>query len=361
MSPTLPRALAATLVVAASLLVGATTPAAGATANVAVWNDPAYADAAQEGANTIAALEATGATVTSFTGVTTAAFTSALAGADVLVFPELEVGNPVGALEAGAEAAIVAFVEGGGTLLVFEPAFGSSLALDQRPVRLHVGRWQRWRMCVLDHRRGRRTAFATGPGTLPSVSANGSVTAGSLPADATVIYESDADPTDAAVATIPVAAGAVVLMGPDAFDTLVGTAWVEVLDAALSGAPITLSIDSVEVPEGNTAVLTASLSRAAASDVDVLFSTGNGTATGPDDFTPLASTAVIPAGQTSVTIEIDTVDDSVVDPGETFTVTIETSTAGIALGVDVGTVTILDDESAPAAAQPVAASPAFTG
>ena len=121
--------LACTLLTAAAILALESTPAMGATGNVAVWNDPAYADADSEGANTIALVEATGATATEFTGVTAAAFTTALADADVLVIPELEQGNPVGALEAGAETAIVDFVEGGGKLILFEPGFGNSLAL----------------------------------------------------------------------------------------------------------------------------------------------------------------------------------------------------------------------------------------
>ncbi|MEQ1786555.1 MAG: Calx-beta domain-containing protein [Acidimicrobiales bacterium] len=362
-SSRLTRALTATLLVTAAIVGTATVPAAGATANVAVWNDPAYAHSDEEGANTIAALEDTGATVTSFTGVTAAAFTTALATADVLVIPELEVGNPVGALEAGAEAAIVDFVEAGGTLLVFEPAFGDSLTLTNDLFGLTVAGGSDGACPCSLAATAAGTAFAAGPATLPSISANGSVTAGSLPVGSTVIYESDADPADAAIAVVPVVAGQIIFLGPDAFDTLVGTSWINALDLALGAARPVLSIDSVEVPEGDTAVLTASLSAAAASDVNVLFSTANGTATGPDDFTPLASTVVIPAGETSVAIQIDTVDDSDVDPGEAFTVTIESSSAQVVLGEVVGTVTIVDDEApAPGGpAVPVAGNPGFTG
>lgn len=357
------RALSATLLVTAGIVGAASVPAAGATANVAVWNDPAYTHSIEEGANTIAALEDTGATVTSFTGVTAAAFTAALATADVLVIPELEVGNPVGALEAGAETAIVDFVEAGGTLLVFEPSFGSSLALTNDLFGLTIaGSSDGACPCSLTAAAA-GTGFATGPAALPSVSANGSVTTASLPGGSTVIYESDSTPTDASIAVVPVSAGQIIFFGPDAFDTLVGTPWIAALDLALGGARPVLSIDSVEVPEGDTAVLTASLTAPAASDVNVLFATGNGTATGPDDFTPLASTVVIPAGQTSATIEIETVDDSVLDPDETFTVTIESSSGEVVLGEVVGTVTILDDETPTPGgpAVPVPVDPSFTG
>ncbi len=94
------------------------------------------------------------------------------------------------------------------------------------------------------------------------------------------------------------------------------------------------------------ATVTASLSGAAAADVtiDLEFSGTTGTA----DYTPSANQIVIPAGQTSGSITLTAVQDTVYEGSETITVGIASVTGAVeaSTGQQV-TITITDDEQAP--------------
>jgi hypothetical protein len=90
-----------------------------------------------------------------------------------------------------------------------------------------------------------------------------------------------------------------------------------------------------------------------AQDVTVNFSTTDGTATSPTDFTPVTGSVIIAAGQATGTIEVPIVGDTVDEENETFTLKLSLPTAGQA-GFQLGatlttptlTATITDDDTA---------------
>jgi hypothetical protein len=90
---------------------------------------------------------------------------------------------------------------------------------------------------------------------------------------------------------------------------------------------------------------TVSLDHASALPISVTYSTADGTAKAGTNYTPVSSgTVVFAPGETSKTVLISTLDDTVVDPALTFTVNLSSpSNATIAQGQ--GTGTILDGDA----------------
>jgi len=89
-------------------------------ANVAVFNDPGFVDTANEAASIQASLVGLGHTVTPFTGITATSFTTALVGANLMLFPHLEpnLGTTLAdALDAAAIAALKTYVTSGGGVI----------------------------------------------------------------------------------------------------------------------------------------------------------------------------------------------------------------------------------------------------
>ncbi|TIV68324.1 MAG: hypothetical protein E5V89_22655, partial [Mesorhizobium sp.] len=125
----------------------------------------------------------------------------------------------------------------------------------------------------------------------------------------------------------------------------------------------TVSIGDTSATEGGNAQFTVSLSNTYAYDIKVYYGTGNGTATSGSDYTATSGYVIIPAGQTTATVTVQTIDDYYKEANETFNVTLSGATTnvlgsninvGIADGNGVGT--IVDDKdtttitlSAPAA------------
>ena len=91
-------------------------------------------------------------------------------------------------------------------------------------------------------------------------------------------------------------------------------------------AVLTLS-GPASVIEGEAAVYTLTLDRAATEDVTVVVQTGNIT-TDDGDLIPLQTGVTIPAGSTSTTFEVQTNDDAYADSGERFNVGIESISGG---------------------------------
>jgi hypothetical protein len=115
--------------------------------------------------------------------------------------------------------------------------------------------------------------------------------------------------------------------------------------------PPTLSINDVTVTEGNTgsvnAVFMVTLSAASTQQVTVQYATANGTATAGIDYTATSGTLTFAAGQTSRTITVPVLGDSVAEGTETFVVNLSNPVnATIADGQGQGT--ILDDDGGPA-------------
>jgi len=111
-----------------------------------------------------------------------------------------------------------------------------------------------------------------------------------------------------------------------------------------------LSVADASALEGlrGTATLTfaVALDTAAAGEASVGFSAASGTAVAGSDFVAAAGTLIIPAGATSAAIAVLVVGDAVVEGDETFTLTLASPSANVALGRATATGTILDDDLA---------------
>ena len=121
------------------------------------------------------------------------------------------------------------------------------------------------------------------------------------------------------------------------------------------GYAVTVSLQgSPSVTEGTAATFTLVLSNATDEAVSAEWSASGVTATAGDDFTGTSGTIAIPAQSTTATLTIPTVQDTVAEGDETFTVTLVGATKGtgtppemVPLGVTEQTGTILDDDTAP--------------
>lgn len=106
---------------------------------------------------------------------------------------------------------------------------------------------------------------------------------------------------------------------------------------------------ALDVVEGSDAVIPVRLSTAPASDVTVDFATADGTAVAGTDYTATSGTLTFAAGVRDAQIVVPTTADDTVDGNRTFTVALS-GAAGATLGAATTTVTVRDDDSAPAGA-----------
>jgi uncharacterized repeat protein (TIGR01451 family) len=119
-------------------------------------------------------------------------------------------------------------------------------------------------------------------------------------------------------------------------------------DVVTPPASPTLAIGDATVnPEGDSATknadFTVTLSSAAITTITVNYATSDGTASAPGDYTAGSGTLTFSPGDTSKTISVPVVGDTVPEPNETFNVDLSTpSGATIADGHGVGT--IVDDD-----------------
>lgn len=174
------------------------------------------------------------------------------------------------------------------------------------------------------------------------------VETGSSSGSATLSATSDGvdEPDEGFTATVSAASGA----------TLAGT--LQASGTIVDGEPaptVTLSLDqSLIVEEGGSTTVTATLSAPTFQDVTIMLGFG-GTATLGSDYSTTGTQIVIPAGSTSGSIVISTVDDDLDEGDETVVIDILSVTNGTESGVQQGTVVIDDtadgtvtDPSAPA-------------
>ena len=110
--------------------------------------------------------------------------------------------------------------------------------------------------------------------------------------------------------------------------------------------PPTLTVMDTTAQEGETASFTVTLSGESAQTVTVIYSTTNQTATAGSDYDTASDTVTFDAGTTEQTIEVETLEDSVDEPNETFTVTLR-SPSNATLFDDEGIGTITDDDPRP--------------
>ena len=112
---------------------------------------------------------------------------------------------------------------------------------------------------------------------------------------------------------------------------------------------VNIAATTASASEPNTdGQFTVTLANASSTDTTISYSVG-GDAVEGTDFANLSGSVTILAGQTSATIDIAVLDDSILESTESVTVTLDDVTAGdpsISLGTSItATVTITDDDS----------------
>jgi hypothetical protein len=159
--------------------------------------------------------------------------------------------------------------------------------------------------------------------------------------------------------TVPVVGDTVIEPDETFTVTLSDPSGVEILDGQGVGTIVNddrerprLSIGDSSVTEGNSgttqASFTITMDRTATAPVSVHWATADGTAAAPGDYTATSGDATIPAGQTSVPVSVLVTGDTVVEPDETFTVTLSNPAgADVVDGQGVGTI-VNDDPVGPA-------------
>ena len=115
--------------------------------------------------------------------------------------------------------------------------------------------------------------------------------------------------------------------------------------------PAVVSIaDAAAVGEsagGSTLVFPVSLSAASGVDLDVQYQTEDDTAQSGSDYTGVAATVTIPAGETSATIDVGILDDASDEPDESLNVRLLSVSAGGVIGTAVASGNIVDDDDPP--------------
>ncbi|AUV86140.1 tandem-95 repeat protein [Vibrio campbellii] len=121
-----------------------------------------------------------------------------------------------------------------------------------------------------------------------------------------------------------------------------------IIDAE-SAPTVSIAADQASVTEGGDANFTVSIDQKSDEDVVVSFTIG-GDVDGKDYQAPTIYTVTIPAGQTSVALDVTTLDDGIYEGTENLTITL-TDTTGADSTLDAGakeaTVSITDAQSAP--------------
>ncbi|MFN0143100.1 MAG: Calx-beta domain-containing protein [Mycobacterium sp.] len=142
----------------------------------------------------------------------------------------------------------------------------------------------------------------------------------------------------------------VTLSKPSGATITTATATATITDSNTAGAAPKVSIADVSVIEGNGEhahfMFTATLDKASATPVSVGYATSNGTATAGVDYTPASGTITFAPGVTTQTVHVDIIGDTVVEPSETFTVTLSAPT-GATIARATATGTIVNDDTAP--------------
>jgi muramidase (phage lysozyme) len=115
---------------------------------------------------------------------------------------------------------------------------------------------------------------------------------------------------------------------------------------------VTVSITDVSQNEGNAGnsdyVFNVTLSAASDQQVEVVYSTGGGTATANVDYVAQTGTLTFAPGETSKNIVIQVLGDTAYELDETFNVTLQAPTAtGVSLAKAIGGGSILNDDALP--------------
>lgn len=210
-------------------------------------------------------------------------------------------------------------------------------------------------------------ASATEGGTLNFVvTRTGSVAAAATvnfaTSDGTAVAPGDYTQTSGTL-TIPVGQASATIAVTTIDDTLVeGTETMSVTisnpsgGASIGTGPATgtiydndsgLAIGNASVTEGGTLVFTVTRTGSISGTSSASYATASGTATSGSDFTPATGTISFAANQTSATINVATIDDTLVENTETMTVNLSNPSSGTFIIAATGTGTIIDNDLAP--------------
>lgn len=143
----------------------------------------------------------------------------------------------------------------------------------------------------------------------------------------------------------------VTLSNPAGASIATPTATGTIVNDDVAPAPVlpTVSIADLSVSEGNGDdahfMFTVSLSTPSESPVTVRYSTSNGTATAGQDYLATSDSITFAPGVTSQMVHVDIIGDTVVEPNETFTVTLS-SPSGATIVKATATGTIVNDDVA---------------
>lgn len=114
-----------------------------------------------------------------------------------------------------------------------------------------------------------------------------------------------------------------------------------------AGVSFTISSNGA-VTEGLNSVFTVTASGSTSSSCSVNYATANGSAVAPGDYTTRSGTLTFTSSPGSQTVSVATIDDTVVESGETLTMSLSGPTGGAVLGTpSSATATINDNDSAP--------------
>ena len=120
-----------------------------------------------------------------------------------------------------------------------------------------------------------------------------------------------------------------------------------ILAAAVAGAQDpTLSIQDAQGQEGSQISFVVTLTDSSGEDVTASWTTGDGSATAPADYTSANGTLTFAAGATRRTVVVSTQADTVVEGDETFTVTLSNPSGALLGSTFSATGTIQDDDTA---------------
>jgi len=121
-----------------------------------------------------------------------------------------------------------------------------------------------------------------------------------------------------------------------------------------SSGAVNLSVADASVTEGGNLVFTISMLQAASFDVTVSYATADGNfvpatenAVAPGDYESKSGSVTIPAGQTTVSVAVSTVDDAQFEADEKMRFIISNPSSGAAIGRATAIGTITNNDSAP--------------
>jgi hypothetical protein len=121
-------------------------------------------------------------------------------------------------------------------------------------------------------------------------------------------------------------------------------------DCSTGGAGVSFSIASNgAVTEGGNSIFTITRTGTASASLLVNYATANGTAVQPGDYTATSGTLTFTTAQTSQTVSVPTIDDTLSEPAETFSMSVSAPSGGAAIGTGTATATINDNDTNPCA------------